>query len=69
MLEINCTLPTRGTHPLGKVLGSRLHSPGSRYWLSPTACLENTVSVNYLRGQRVLYYIFHNGLWPFYPLF
>lgn len=69
MLEINCTLPTRGTHPLGKVLGSGLHSPGSRYWLSPTACLENTMSVNYLIGQRVLYHIFHNGLWPFYPLF
>lgn len=29
-LEINGTLPTCGTHPLGKVLGSRLHSPGDR---------------------------------------
>lgn len=30
-LEISGTLPTWGKHPLGKVLGSRLHSPGDRF--------------------------------------
>lgn len=29
-LEISGSLPTWGTHPLGEVLGRRLHSPGDR---------------------------------------